>query len=68
MDLPLERLANVNVTMDNSSISWEIIQLNAKRSHLSLMVPQNDPEKILILNWPDSFMINLNELTEEEMS
>ena len=47
----IERLANVNSAMDHSSASWEIIRIDAEIPDrlVSMMVPQRDYEKILIL-------------------
>lgn len=52
MMLPIERLTNVNCAMDDPSVSWETIRIDAEITcspFMSMMVPQNDSEKILIL-------------------
>ena len=74
---PMERLTNVSGTLDASSSSWEIIQINAERDFGFLMVPQNHSEKILIFRTGqdafgnqslNSFMVDPKKMTEEEKS
>ena len=45
----IERLTELNGTLDTSSILWKLIEINAERTFAFLMTPQSHTEKILIL-------------------
>ena len=76
--LPIERLKNVNDSLNTSSISWEILQIDTPSVFVEdLMVPQSHSEKILIFQTSEdafgnlslqSFVIDPNKMTKEEES
>ena len=58
--MAMERLNNLNETMDDKFTSWELIEIYAEKTTSFLMIPQNHAEKILILGTSDDAYANLS--------